>query len=113
MAGHMRAYDDVPWFWTDQHGVNVQISGLPSDGVRTIVRLGTSSRSFSTFSVNTGGMVIAATAVNSPREARAAQSLIRMQQPIDEGMLADSRVPLQTLTRPTSHRNEAQPTNMV
>ena len=112
MADRPKVYDDVPWFWTDQHGVNVQISGLATDGVRTIVRQGTGPKSFSTFSLNANGVVVAAAAVNNPREARAAQSLIRMQQPVDEAMLADSAVPLQTLIRPILSRNEARPVDI-
>ena len=38
MAGDPAPYDDVPWFWTDQHGVNLQVAGLPAEAARTIVR---------------------------------------------------------------------------
>ena len=40
MCGDTTPYDDVPWFWTDQHGVNLQVAGLPADAARTVVRQG-------------------------------------------------------------------------
>ena len=33
MCGDATPYDDIPWFWTDQHGVNLQVAGLPADAV--------------------------------------------------------------------------------
>src|SRR5579883_1868135 len=39
MCGDTAPYDDIPWFWTDQHGVNLQVAGLPADAARTIVRM--------------------------------------------------------------------------
>ena len=27
MCGDPTPYDDIPWFWTDQHGVNLQVAG--------------------------------------------------------------------------------------
>ena len=30
MAGADQPYDDVPWFWSDQHGRNIQVAGLPA-----------------------------------------------------------------------------------
>ena len=48
MCGETAPYDDIPWFWTDQHGVNLQVAGLPAEAARTIVRVndppGASSR---------------------------------------------------------------------
>ena len=45
MAGDPAPYDDVPWFWTDQHGVNLQVAGLPAEAARTIVRADAARRS--------------------------------------------------------------------
>ena len=39
MAGDPTPYDAIPWFWTDQHGVNLQVSGLPAEAARTVVRI--------------------------------------------------------------------------
>ena len=46
MCGDMTPYDDIPWFWTDQHGVNLQVAGLPADAARTIVRANASPNVF-------------------------------------------------------------------
>lgn len=34
MLGHAVKYDLLPWFWSDQHGRNIQIVGVPAAGER-------------------------------------------------------------------------------
>ena len=46
MCGDTTPYDDIPWFWTDQHGVNLQVAGLPADAARTIVRVDAPPKGF-------------------------------------------------------------------
>jgi 3-phenylpropionate/trans-cinnamate dioxygenase ferredoxin reductase component len=97
MCGDMTPYDDIPWFWTDQHGVNLQVAGLPADAVHTIVRANTGTNVFTAVHLAQDGSVIGVTAANNPREIRAGQALIRSRRPIDAAKLADPAVPLQSL----------------
>jgi 3-phenylpropionate/trans-cinnamate dioxygenase ferredoxin reductase subunit len=97
MCGDAPAYDDVPWFWTDQHGVNLQVAGLPADAARTIVREGGPTGAFIAVHLAEDGTVIGVTAANSPREIRAGQALIKSRKVPDIGKLADVGVPLQRL----------------
>ncbi len=90
-------YDDVPWFWTDQHGVNLQVAGLPDAGHETIMRGDFSEPSFAGFHLDGTGRVVAATGVNAPREIRAAMALIKSAAVVDRAMLADPAVPPQKL----------------
>ena len=39
MLGGQRPYEAVPWFWTDQYDLNLQIAGLPQRGVSIIQRV--------------------------------------------------------------------------
>jgi 3-phenylpropionate/trans-cinnamate dioxygenase ferredoxin reductase subunit len=39
MLGGQRPYEAVPWFWTDQYELNLQIAGLPQRGVSIVQRL--------------------------------------------------------------------------
>jgi len=97
MCGDAPPYDDVPWFWTDQHGVNVQVAGLPADAARTIVREGGPPDAFIAVHLAEDGSVLGVTAANNPREIRAGQALIKSRKVPDIGKLADAGVPLQRL----------------
>ena len=39
MLGGQRPYEAVPWFWTDQFELNLQIAGLPHRGVSVVQRV--------------------------------------------------------------------------
>lgn len=97
MAGGTKPYDEIPWFWTDQHGVNVQVAGLPEECVRTVPRGEMEAPSFAAFHLDAENRLVAATGVNAPREVRAAQSIIRARRPVDPAALADVKTPLQRL----------------
>jgi NADPH-dependent 2,4-dienoyl-CoA reductase/sulfur reductase-like enzyme len=97
MCGDTTPYDDIPWFWTDQHGVNLQVAGLPADAVSTIVRANAPPNVFTAVHLAADGSVIGVTAANNPREIRAGQALIKSRQPVDVAALTDPSVPLQRL----------------
>jgi 3-phenylpropionate/trans-cinnamate dioxygenase ferredoxin reductase component len=97
MCGDTTAYDDIPWFWTDQHKVNLQVAGLPADAVRTVVRANAPPNVFTAIHLAEDGSVVGVTAANNPREIRAGQALIKSRRPVSEAALADPSVPLQTL----------------
>jgi 3-phenylpropionate/trans-cinnamate dioxygenase ferredoxin reductase component len=97
MCGDTTAYDDIPWFWTDQHAVNLQVAGLPADAVRTVVRANAPPNVFTAIHLADDGSVVGVTAANNPREIRAGQALIKSRRPVSESALTDPSVPLQTL----------------
>lgn len=97
MCGDTAPYDDIPWFWTDQHGVNLQVAGIPADAARTIVRANTPPKAFTAVHLAEDGCVIGLTAANNPRDIRAGQAMIKARRPVDEAALASPTVPLQTL----------------
>jgi NADPH-dependent 2,4-dienoyl-CoA reductase/sulfur reductase-like enzyme len=97
MCGDTSPYDDVPWFWTDQHGVNLQVAGLPADAARTVVRQGGAAGSFVAVHLAEDGSVVGVTAANNPREIRAGQALIKSHKVVDAAKLPDASVSLQRL----------------
>ena len=97
MAGQGAPYDDIPWFWTDQHGMNLQLAGLPHLATTTIWRGDRTAASFATFHLDAESRVVGATGVNAPREVRAAMSLIAKNVPVDPAQLADTSMPLQKI----------------
>jgi 3-phenylpropionate/trans-cinnamate dioxygenase ferredoxin reductase component len=97
MCGDATPYDDVPWFWTDQFGVNLQVAGMPAEAARTIVRVDAAPGAFVAVHLAEDGCVIGVTAANAPREIRAGQALIKSGKPVDVSRIADAAVPLQQL----------------
>lgn len=97
MCGDTTPYDDIPWFWTDQHGVNLQVVGMPADAARTVVRVNAPPKAFTAVHLTDDGCVIGVTAANNPRDIRAGQAMIKAHRPVNEAALADPAVGLQTL----------------
>lgn len=69
MLGHITPYEEIPWFWTDQHGVNVQVAGLPNAADSHIVR-GKTRLHFA------GERLVGVTTFDNGRDIRPASKLI-------------------------------------
>lgn len=96
MAGAGKPYDDIPWFWTDQFGVNLQVAGLPALAARTVMRVD-APPVFVAVHLAADDRLVGVTAANAPREVRAGTALIRAARPVDVGRVGDPGVPLQSL----------------
>ena len=95
MAGPPKPYDPVPWFWTDQHGRNLQLAGDAAG--RLVLRGAPGAEPFSAWFIDDNGCLVGVVGVDSPREVRAAQSLIRERRRVDPLLLADPAVPARRL----------------
>jgi 3-phenylpropionate/trans-cinnamate dioxygenase ferredoxin reductase subunit len=93
MAGKGQPYDETPWFWSDQHGVNIQVAGFPGDGVQTVSRRRVPG-GHAIFYLDAARHLVGAVGFDSPREVRGAQSLIQRQAEIDLDRLADPATPV-------------------
>jgi len=49
IAGNAKVYDTVPWFWSDQHDLKLQMVGLQNGCDKTVVRGDMASNKFSLF----------------------------------------------------------------
>ena len=98
MCGETEPYAEIPWFWSDQYDVNLQMLGLPDAESESVVRGEMGSAAFSVFDVR-GDRVRAATAINSPRDIAVARRLIAQERPVDRARLADLDTPLRALLR--------------
>lgn len=94
MAGANQRYASVPWFWSDQYDLKLQMVGFAADGDASVVRGDPASRRFAVFHLRAGELV-AVDAVNSPREFMACRQLVGRK--VDERQLADPLVDLKTL----------------
>lgn len=96
LAGVPAPYDEIPWFWTDQYDVNLQVLGLPLLADCTVIRGDSGTRSFAALHLR-DGRLIGATLVNQGRELRPCRTLIESGAMLDEGRLADASQPLRQL----------------
>ena len=94
MLGADATYSSIPWFWSDQYDLKLQMVGFSSDGDAQIVRGDKSANQFAVFYLKDGS-VVAVDAVNSPREFMVCKQLYG--QTVDQAQLQDPNVDLKTL----------------
>lgn len=100
MLGYEETCSAVPWFWSDQYDMTIQIAGLPALGTSTVVReTGASSRVF--FALDADGVLVGASGVGQTdeiaKDVRMAQELIARRAVVDPAQLADRTFKLRSL----------------
>jgi 3-phenylpropionate/trans-cinnamate dioxygenase ferredoxin reductase component len=96
LVGKQLRHDAVPWFWTDQYDLKMQMVGL-SQGYDSIVLRGSmNKRSFTIFYLKDGG-IIASDSVNRPQEFMISKRLVAAHSRPDPASLADESTPLKAL----------------
>jgi len=68
--GETAHYDEIPWFWSDQYGVNLQILGFPAAATRCHARGAPASGTGSWLALHEDGRPAGAIAVNAARDLR-------------------------------------------
>lgn len=96
MLGGNKVYAAVPWFWSDQYELKLQMVGFSSDGDQQVVRGDQSNNEFATFYLKEG-RVVAVDAVNSPREFMVAKQLYGKE--VDANDLANPEFELKGLLK--------------
>jgi len=74
-------YDELPWFWSDQYDLNLQMLGVPARWSEPVVRGARGSESFSLFYLE-GENIAGVVAANAPRELRAAKRLMQQRKSV-------------------------------
>jgi 3-phenylpropionate/trans-cinnamate dioxygenase ferredoxin reductase subunit len=97
ICGKGQPYDSVPWFWSDQFDLKLQIAGL-SQGYDDLVIRGDRrlERSFAAFYFK-GDRLLAVDAVNSPREFAMTRMLLTKGQSLNKVKLADTSLALKDM----------------
>ncbi|WP_332639749.1 NAD(P)/FAD-dependent oxidoreductase [Brevundimonas sp.] len=95
IVGRPAPAPEVPWFWSDQYDLKLQIAGLPDGADRQIVRgdpgvIGEGA-SFAVFHLE-GDRILCVEAVNAPAEFMAGRMMIGKATPVDAVKLADPSV---------------------
>ena len=97
MLGRQDAYDNLPYFFSDQYDVGMEYAGLASASDRVVFRGDPASREFIAFWL-LEDRVVAGMNVGVWDVTDAIQRLIRRRLAVDDRRLADPGVPLEDLT---------------
>ena len=93
MMGKPQSYSEVPWFWSDQYDLKLQIAGLAQPADQIVVRGDPASRKFAVFHLR-DGKVAAVEAVNAAPEYLIGRKLIAANAAIPPERLADTSTPM-------------------
>jgi 3-phenylpropionate/trans-cinnamate dioxygenase ferredoxin reductase component len=95
-AGRIAKYDVVPWFWSDQYELKLQMAGLSQGYDRFVVRGSTEDVRFSVFYFR-AGRFIAVDSVNSPAEYMLGRKIIGAGLPLTPEEAQDPKFDLRTV----------------
>jgi 3-phenylpropionate/trans-cinnamate dioxygenase ferredoxin reductase subunit len=98
LAGGDCRYRDVPWFWSDQYELSIQIAGLPTIENRVATR--NTPDAVLLFHLDGDGVLVGASGIGHGalgRDIRIAQMLIERRACVDPAKLADPSVKLKAL----------------
>ena len=96
LCGKDVSYTQVPWFWSDQYDLKLQIAGLSEGYDEVVIRGNPAERSFSCLYLR-DSRLIAIDAINSPRDFVQSKQLIANQAVISPEKLADPEMALKDL----------------
>ena len=86
-------YNQIPWFWSDQYDLKLQIAGLCIDYDDIIVRGNSDNRSFAVFYMKDNYM-IASDCINCPGEHMMSRRIISDKIIVDKDRLSDVLIPI-------------------
>jgi 3-phenylpropionate/trans-cinnamate dioxygenase ferredoxin reductase component len=99
LCGENPGYYQVPWFWSDQYDVKLQIAGIALPHDAQVVRGEVGPQGYSVFYYRDARLV-AADSVNRPAEHMACRKLLMQGTMLAPEAAADPAVDLLALTRP-------------
>jgi 3-phenylpropionate/trans-cinnamate dioxygenase ferredoxin reductase component len=98
VAGGAEPYAEIPWLWTNQFDVNIQLAGAPIEWDEIVYRGEPTSRSFMVFQL-LDHKLVGSIGVNAGRDMRFARVLMAAGRTIQGELLADRKTTLQDLCR--------------
>ena len=96
ICGKDKVYDAIPWFWSDQYELKLQMVGFSTGAEAQVLRGDQEANEFAVFYLN-DGKIIAADAVNSPKEFMVCKQLIG--KAVDAAVLQNPDTDLKTLLK--------------
>ncbi|MGZ4105236.1 MAG: NAD(P)/FAD-dependent oxidoreductase [Actinomycetota bacterium] len=98
MRGGTEPFAEVPWFWSDQYDLNLQMAGHPLRWDELVFRGDVDARKFSAFYLDHGKLV-AAVGFNKGKDVRGARALIEAGISPAPAVLADESTDLRALAK--------------
>jgi 3-phenylpropionate/trans-cinnamate dioxygenase ferredoxin reductase subunit len=98
MLGAAQPYAEIPWGWSDQFEVNLQVLGAPLSFDHAVTRGDPAGGSFSVFHLEEDRLA-GVNAVNAPKDIAVARRLMAAGGRVDARTLADPSVPLRSLLK--------------
>jgi len=99
MLGKPTPYGEVPWFWSDQYDLKLQIAGIRAGHDEMVLRGNPSARSFAAFYLRGGlsnGQVVAVESVNAIPEYMIGRKLIAARARVAAAKIADLTLPMKS-----------------
>lgn len=96
LLGQPAAYKPVPWFWSEQGGLRLQMVGLWRAGLEPVRRAGANAASFSLFHYD-GPRLVAVESANAPVDHMWARKLLEKGVSPEPRQVADPQVALKAL----------------
>lgn len=96
MVGRSTRYAEVPWFWSDQYDLKLQIAGLGRPDDRHVLRGDPAARKFAVFHLRDGKLA-AVEAINAAPEYLVGRKLIAEGRSVDAEKLADLSIPMKNM----------------
>lgn len=96
MVGKEKAYEQVPWFWSDQFDTKLQMVGLSKGAEEVVVRGKPEEDAFSVFYFKRGAL-IGADSVNQAKEHMMSRKILSKDIPVTSAQVADESLDLKTI----------------
>jgi 3-phenylpropionate/trans-cinnamate dioxygenase ferredoxin reductase subunit len=96
IAGKPSPYTAVPWFWSDQFDIRLQMAGLSANFDQTVIRGMMESRKFSVFYFR-NRQLLGIDSINRPADHMAARKLIAAGKSVTPEQAADETINLKDL----------------
>ena len=94
--GNHKPYHEVPWFWSDQYNIKLQIAGISQHHDQYAVRGFPEKEKFSVFYLK-DSRLIAIDAINSPREFIVGKKLIARQSEVPLELISNMDLDLKKI----------------
>jgi 3-phenylpropionate/trans-cinnamate dioxygenase ferredoxin reductase subunit len=96
ICGKQVPHDSVPWFWSDQYDLKLQMVGINHGYEQVVVRGSMAENNFSAFYLKEG-VVIAVDTVNRPKDFMVGKKLVAERVTADPAALRDESIELKSL----------------
>jgi 3-phenylpropionate/trans-cinnamate dioxygenase ferredoxin reductase subunit len=97
ICGKPQPTPEVPWFWSDQYDIRLQIAGIPFDATEVVLRGNLEEGRFALFHLTEDGIVQAVEAVNASQEFMGGRRIIARRKRLDPERISDPGVTMQQL----------------